>query len=417
MPKIIKVLNSFHSWMTAQLGSIPDTNKPVFIDNQHGYQVTPYGRDNANNGAISNTHYLFSHSDINESHFRKSTPVTIDITGNQEIFMRFNMPAGNWYMHDVNNGSTGRGDLRKMIKLKNTAGDTVTAFGFEKAATGDHTLLGNLSGKIQINTLNGDANYVTASDTTTGAFNLNSRIGSGSNGPETLNVNFFIHAKIDTANHDQSFLRFFVNGQKQTEITGAACHSHTNMTLGSIVIDDADVCTSIPNASQFTLSMTEVVVSDYLNFSLRAMTLTPTVLTDGNQFSGDISAFSTRYQDKGFLTSPNIVSTVAEFNIARTDAGNAGGGGGVGLIEGVHKLRGIETFVYTRFVDPTTPQVRYGVSLKNDTTTPVIPQQEIIEQANWDSNYYHVRDLGVAQVELNVSDIPKLKAHIEILGV
>lgn len=417
MPKIIKVLNSFHSWMTAQLGSIPDTQKPVPIGNQFYYQVSPYDNNNQKNDSISNTHYLFSHSGINEATVRHSTPVTIDITGNQEIFMRFNMPTGNMWQHDVNNFSTGSGDLRKMIKLKNTAGDTVTAFGFEKAATGNHGFLGNLSGKVQINTLNGDANYVTASDTSTGAFSLLNHIGSGSSGPETLNINLFIHAKIDTANHDQSFLRFFVNGQKQTEIVGAACHSHTNMTLGSIVIDDADVCTSLPNSSQFNLSMAEVVVSDYLNFSLRAMTLTPTALTDGNQFSGDITAFSTRYQDKGFLTSPNIVSTVAEFNLGRTDAGNAGGGGGVGLIEGVHKLRGIETYVYTRFVDPTTPQVRYGVSLKNDTTTPVIPQKEVVEQANWDSNYYHVRDLGVAQVELNVSDIPKLKAHIEILGV
>lgn len=374
-------------------------------------------------------------------------PMVIDLTGSQEVFVKFRISAFKNYSRSAPSGTTVMGDFRKFFQFNNTQDKEIFTVGWNwnkqtptqtwEQAVSDYQ--DNFSGqKISAN------NVVPVVYSTDGAWSIYTFDGTSNEAAHSAmgtwglldhytahdtqypNQDFFIHAKLDTANNASSFIRVYKGSRLQAELLGADCHTNGNSTLKNLTICPESLRRASYNTGYSGMWLSELIVADHKNFSLRAYPVKPSQLTGNNQFStGGIENINTLMQDRSYLTSPNIVSTVAEFQLARPadrtvnqnpDTGHVVGDAGHYMLQGVHKIQAFDAYAMTRFVDPNTAAVKFGFSVHNDSATPVVPQVQVTEAANWDDTRYHTKKISHTQLNMDVSGLTNLRARVEILG-
>ena len=331
-------------------------------------------------------------------------PLVIPVADSPQLIVNFKTAKQHfWYRQD----NRGAGDGRKLFKFLNSSGQLLFSIGFDSA-----TALMRSSGLICIFTYDSAGTQLSKVTTTLDMMAGLNFYNSGGTTPQTSYKNINISANIDVATPVNSYIRIYKDSYLCGELAGSACITNENPLVNSIKVRDN--ITTPPISGDISTYISELIVSNTLDFSLRAYTLKPGTLTAGNQFTGVVTSIQGVSQDKNYIASAAELNTKAEFSLIRSP--NLYGNSGIALSEILHKIKNLDIYYMGRYIQAGGVSVTIGGSLSNDTTT-IIPQVTDVIAANAVDDYYLTKKLVNYPTDLQPSVLTNIKATFELLGV
>lgn len=332
----------------------------------------------------------------------------VDLTGKSEVFIKMFLPTGHRYTASPD-ASGGYGDHNSAFCIKNTDGHPIIGFGYN---CGAGTLIISNS-TMGVTLYDGTVNKVKVQNIQSGVhFPKLTRLGYTTTTCNSL----YAHVKIDQSTPANSFVKLYINGSLVLSILGSDVHKATNMNIKELSI--GEYITQSPSSNFVTGKISQLVVSDTPDFSLKTLPLKPSSLSTPNDFSGVIGNINGIYQDTNYL------STALETNAVCTIKLNPPtiSGGTPYTANNSHTIETIDLYAMCRYMQTGGVSCNFSAALY-DNTTKISDDVLFNIPANQDETKYLTDFIGrlvqntVTLGKYSISNMTNLFVRITLVGV